>query len=61
MTNAFNQGPNSGRFYELLEALKSEYEMHRHSVSLESLPKLSREEYEVKGNFLGEEYLLSQC
>ncbi len=50
MTNAFNQGPNAGRFYELLEALRAEYEMHRHSVSLENLPKLSREEYEVKGN-----------
>ena len=45
MANSFNH--NSGRFYELLEALKSEYELYRQSS--EALPRMSKEDYEIKG------------
>lgn len=35
------------RFYELLEALKNEYELHAHAVDTQ-FPKMTRDEYEIK-------------
>lgn len=50
MSFATNQG--GGRFYELLDALRNEYELHIQSGEL--APKMSREDYESKSkrNFL---------
>ncbi len=45
MSFANNQGE---RFYELLDALKNEYELHTSSTSKETHPKMSREDYEIK-------------
>ncbi len=42
-----NQG---GRFYELLDALKNEYETHTHLPEAHS--KISREDYEIKSKYL---------